>query len=101
MAVISERYRFLFVMSPRPGCTAIAYGVLVPHLQAVRVPGKDIRDGDGKMLVDSKHGTLSDLLGYGLIAPEKAGRLFKFCAVRNPFDSLVSLYVKNPTPYAA
>lgn len=100
MAWISEANKFLFVMSPRTGCTSIAYGVVVPYLQACRVPWKDILDENGKMLVDSKHSTLSDLLRYGLITEEQAGRLFKFCAVRNPFDSLVSLYMKSKTTYA-
>jgi hypothetical protein len=100
MAFISDKYGFLFVMAPRTGCTAIAYGVLVPHLGAVRVPWKDILDADGKTIVDSKHGTLQDLLDHGLVPPEKAERLFKFCAVRNPFDSLVSLYTKHRTTYA-
>ncbi|MEX2557843.1 MAG: sulfotransferase family 2 domain-containing protein [Actinomycetota bacterium] len=100
MAYISEAYKFLFVMSPRTGCTSIAYGILVPHLKVARVPWKDILDENGRLLVDSKHSTLADLLDYGLIAKEKPAQLFKFCAVRNPFDSLVSLYVKNKTTYA-
>lgn len=100
MAWISERYKFLFVMSPRTGCTSIAYGIIAPHLQACRVPWKDILDEKGKTLVDSKHSTLPDLLRYGLLAEDKVGTLFKFCAVRNPFDSLVSLYMKNRTTYA-
>ena len=100
MAFISDRYRFLFVMSPRTGCTAIAYGVLVPQLGAVRVPWKDLMDESGRLLVDSKHGTLQDLLDHGLVSSDKAAELFKFCAVRNPFDSLVSLYTKHRTTYA-
>jgi hypothetical protein len=100
MAFVSDRYNFLFIMSPRTGCTAIAYGVLVPELGAVRVPWKDILDENGRIVVDSKHGTLEDLLTHGLLLPEKAERLFKFCAVRNPFDSLVSLYTKHRTTYS-
>ncbi|MGH2725445.1 MAG: sulfotransferase family 2 domain-containing protein [Actinomycetota bacterium] len=100
MALISDRYRFLFIMAPRTGCTAIAYNVLVPKLGAVRVPWKDVHDGDGNIVVDSKHGTLQELLDYGFLLPEKAETLFKFCSVRNPFDSLVSLYTKHRTIYS-
>jgi hypothetical protein len=99
MAFISDRYNFLFIMAPRTGCTAIAYGVLVP-LGAVRVPWNDLLDENGRTIVDSKHGSLEDLLTHGLVLPEKAERVFKFCSVRNPFDSLVSLYTKHRTTYA-
>ena len=100
MAFISQRYRFLFVMSPRTGCTSIAYGVIVPHLEGCRVPWKDIVDEGGRLLVDSKHSTVPDLLYYGLVSEEDVQGLFKVCAVRNPFDSLVSLFVKSQTTYA-
>ncbi|HJR19397.1 MAG TPA: sulfotransferase family 2 domain-containing protein [Actinomycetota bacterium] len=100
MAFISHPYRFLFVMSPRTGCTSIAYGVIVPHLEGTRVPWKDILDDDGKLLVDSKHSTIPDLLYYGLVSAQDIAALFKVCAVRNPFDSLVSLFVKTQTTYS-
>ena len=64
------------------------------------MPWKDILDSNGRIIVDSKHGSLQDLLEHELLLPEKAERLFKFCAVRNPFDSLVSLYTKHRTTYA-
>ena len=100
MAFISERYKFLFVMSPRTGCTSIAYSVIVPHLEACRVPWKDVVDRNGKLLVDAKHSTIDELLRYGLVRKEQVDRMFKVCAVRNPFDSLVSLFAKSKTTYA-
>jgi sulfotransferase famil protein len=99
MAFISESHQFLFIASPRTACTAIAYGVLVPHLGATRIPWDHLVDDQGNILVDSKHGTLRQLVDHDLITREKAASLFKFCAVRNPFDSLVSLYAKYTTAY--
>ena len=38
MAIISLRYKYLFIQTPRTGCTAIARGVLIPQLDGALFP---------------------------------------------------------------
>jgi len=99
MAVISWKHGFLFIQTPRTGCTAIAQKVLVPQLGGEPIPQKYIGDGDGNILVDKKHATLRQLLDHGLLSQEDVSRLYKFSAVRNPFDSVFSEYIKQRSSY--
>lgn len=94
MAIISRSYGYLFVMVPRTGCTSIADGALVPESEGSYLPPEDLVDDDGNVLVPRKHSTVGDLTGHGVLDVQAAKDLFKFCTVRNPFDSLVSLYTK-------
>jgi hypothetical protein len=100
MAVLSRSYGYLFIQAPRTGCTAIAEGVLYPHLGGVDIPAADIYDQQGRLVLMRKHCKLSELLRHRVVTEEDVRRLFKFSAVRNPFDSLVSLYVKMRQEYA-
>lgn len=98
MAVLSLRYRYLFIQTPRTGCTAIARGVLVPQLDGAFFPRHHVLDATGSVLVRKKHCTLEDLLGSGLLSITEASGLFKFTTVRNPFDSLASAFAKRAQP---
>ena len=99
MALISERYGCLFLMAPRTGCTALGRGVLMPYLEARWLPPEPILDELGHQVVDSKHSTLEQLIRHRLIERDQAARLFKFSTVRNPFDSIVSLYTNMREKY--
>ena len=94
MAVMCREHGLLFILNPRTASSAVAR-VLRSELAGETVPADDLRSPSGKLLVDSKHGTLGELLKHGLVEASEAQRLFKFTTVRNPFDSLVSLYVKK------
>jgi len=98
MALISRKHGFLFIMPPRTGCTAI-YTVLTKAVGAERIPAQDILAEDGTIAVPCKHTRLPQLLNAGLITAEERQRLFVFTTVRNPFDSLVSLYGKKAGRY--
>lgn len=99
MAIVSWKHRFLFVQTPRTGCTAIAEKVLVPLYDGEDLPPDYVYDGRGMMVVDRKHSTLQQLLTHGFLSNEQASSLFKFSAVRNPFDSQASEYVKQRFTY--
>lgn len=99
MAIISRTHGYLFIMTPRTGCTAIAEGVLIPKLGGEYFPKDAIRDENGRLLVRPKHSSVAELVNNGLLTREETDRLLKFCAVRNPFDSIVSLYVKQRSTY--
>ncbi len=59
----------------------------------------DVLDDTGHLVVRHKHASLEELIRHGLLEREEAAGLFKFTTVRNPFDSLVTLYVTMRTRY--
>ena len=85
-------------MTPRTACTAIGE-LLCESFGGEFIPSHDILDSRGLTLVDKKHSTLSDLIKHKLLTAEEANSLLKVAAVRNPFDSLVSLYFKQHSKY--
>lgn len=98
MAIICREHRLLFLMAPRTGCTAVG-SVLLKELGGEWIPAEDILDGNGQFLVQKKHSTLKQLLEFKLISRQECEELTTFTAVRNPFDSLVSLYFKMHRGY--
>jgi hypothetical protein len=98
MAVICRKHNLLFIMTPRTACTAI--GELLCHDYGGEfLPTEDFLDGKGRISVQKKHSTLAELLEHKFLAPEEAKSLFKVASVRNPFDTLVSLYFKQRFKY--
>ncbi len=74
--IISEKYRYLFLETPRTGSTAIA---------------KELCELYGGREILRKHSTYYDFLK---IAKEDKKEYFVFAGVRNPLDSIVSKYLK-------
>lgn len=87
-------------MTPRTACTAIGE-VLREHLGGEYLPPEDIIDSEGYYLVQRKHTKIKELLEYKLLTPEELFSLYKFTSIRNPFDTLVSLYTKKKYKYAS
>lgn len=98
MAVLSRRVGYLFVAAPRTGCTAVG-DILCKERAGHWFPEKDVTDADGRIVVERKHTTVSALFDHGLLNEQALNSLFVFTAVRNPFDSLLSLWVKKRTTY--
>jgi hypothetical protein len=98
VAIICRKYNLLFIMTPRTACTAIGE-LLRERFGGEFIPSDDILDSCGRTLVDKKHSTLSDLIKHRILTREEANSLLKVAAVRNPFDSLVSLYFKQRSKY--
>jgi Sulfotransferase family len=98
MAIICRKYNLLFIMTPRTACTAIAE-LLCGQYGGEFVPSEDIQDAHGFISVQKKHSTLPELIKHKLLTEEEAKSLLKVAAVRNPFDSLVSLYFKQRSKY--
>ncbi len=94
MPIRSFKFNYVFLMTPGTGCTAVGEGALIPSLDGVYFPAQSIVDESGMTLIDRKHGTLSQLKHAGLISDEEARAAFKFTTVRNPFDLLVTRYVR-------
>jgi hypothetical protein len=98
MAIICRKYNLLFIMTPRTACTAIGE-LLRERFGGEFIPSDSILDSQGLTLVDKKHSTLSDLINHKILTTSEAKSLLKVAAVRNPFDSLVSLYFKQRSKY--
>jgi len=85
-------------MTPRTACTAIGE-LLSKHYGGEFLPAQDILNGNGGIAVQKKHSTLAELIGHHILTAEEAGSLLKVATVRNPFDTLVSLYFKQRYKY--
>lgn len=97
MAILCRDHKLLFIMTPRTACTAIGE-LLLERLGGEYVPREDLQ-GERGIVVSRKHATLHQLLAHGWLSEEERRRLLVFTCVRNPFDSLVSLYVKKAVTY--
>jgi hypothetical protein len=98
MAILCPRYSLLFIMTPRTACTAIGE-LLLTQFGGEFIPAKEILDSRGRISVPRKHTTLSQLIQHGLLTVTESESLLKVAAVRNPFDSLVSEYLKKRFKY--
>jgi hypothetical protein len=98
MAIICRKYNLLFIMTPRTACTAIGE-LLRERFAGEFIPPESILDSRGLIRVDKKHSTLSALIRHNVLTIDEAKSLLKVAAVRNPFDSLVSLYFKQRSKY--
>ncbi len=98
MAVVCRELGLLFIMTPRTACTAVG-DLLLTHYGGEYLPAQDILDKQGAIRVQQKHNTLSELVENGLLTTDESNSLLKFASVRNPFDSLVSLYIKQRWKY--
>jgi hypothetical protein len=99
VAIICRKYNLLFIMTPRTACTAIGQ-LLCEHYGGEFVPSEDILDPkNGRIAIQKKHSTLAELIEHNILTDAYAKSLFKVAAVRNPFDTLVSLYFKQRFKY--
>ena len=98
MALICRQHNLLFIMTPRTACTAIGE-LLRAELSAEYLPAEDVHGANGDIAVQQKHSTLEQLAEHGILSDADRQQLFVIAAVRNPFDSLVSLYVKKSEKY--
>lgn len=98
MAIYSNSYGYLFVMNPRTGCTATGR-ILIDELEGRFCPENDILDESGKIIVGKKHSTVEELLAHEVLNEERLRNTLVFTTVRNPFDSLYSLWAKKRVDY--
>ena len=100
MAIISDKYKLLFIMNPRTGCTALGT-LMLEQMDARFIPEADIKDDNGKIVYQKKHTTLPELKKLGLVDDEMLRDYTVFTTVRNPFDSLLSLWTKKKFKYTS
>lgn len=93
MAVYSEQHQYIFFANPQTASKAIAL-TLREKLGGVQLPNHEITR-NGKVIARTHHTTYSQLLAAGLMTEQQLECLFKFTCVRNPYDQLVSKYIKH------
>ena len=98
MAIFCRNPGLLFIQAPRTGCTAIEK-LLLDRYAGESVPSENILDTEGFVRVQRKHCTVRQLLDEKLSPLDYARKYTTFTTVRNPYDSLVSLYVKKREGY--
>lgn len=95
VAIYSQRYRYIFFANPQTASKAIAK-TLQLELEGQPIPAKgqtaQLPDGE---IVKKHHATWQQLQDAGLMGREQLDSLFKFSSVRNPYDLLVSRYLKR------
>lgn len=98
MAILCKKYNLLFIMTPRTACTAVG-AVLIDELGGEYLPKEDILNEHGDFLLQKKHGTVKQLLDNKVLTAEELSNLFVVATVRNHFDSMYSLYMKQKVKY--
>ena len=98
MAIICRSHRLLFIQAPRTGCTALEQ-LLVERFSGELLPTEHLFDAQGQIRMSRKHCSILQLLDEGLIPVDYRRQFTTVVTVRNPFDSLVSLYVKKRDKY--
>lgn len=95
MPVYSASRQYMFFANPQTASKAVSQA-LITHLDGAPFPRKTRKAvAEGKVLERNYHGTYDDIVEAGLMTVEDLEKLFKFCAVRNPFDLMVSRYLKR------
>ncbi|NHK28066.1 sulfotransferase family 2 domain-containing protein [Parvularcula flava] len=98
MAVWIKKYKLLYALTPRTASTATATA-LRKNLGGKQVPNEDIRNDAGKVIVARKHSKLSEIMKHELIDPADFNNAVRVTTVRNPFDSVYSLWYKKKYTY--
>jgi hypothetical protein len=93
LAVYSPRHNYIFFANPQTASKAIAR-TLQEALEGQPMPEREIAHGGG-VIAKRHHATWRQLQEAGLMTREQLDGLFKFTSVRNPYDLLVSRYLKR------
>ena len=89
MAVYCSDLSLLFIQNARTGCSALGR-LLVNHYGGEYVP-KD----QSKPWKFKKHASLRDIRESGAFSDTQLAGMYIFSAIRNPFDSIASVYQKR------
>jgi Sulfotransferase family len=94
MAVYSLKHGYIFFANPQTASKAIARTLREALDGRPMPPDGDVVRG-GEVIAKKHHASWADLQAAGLMTREQLDGLFKFTCVRNPYDLLVSRYLKR------
>lgn len=98
MALISPKHNLLFILNPRTASTATAIS-LYDYLKTKWFPSIDIENEAGEIIIQKKHSTVGQLYEAGFLNQQQLNTYTIAVTVRNPFESLYSLYTKKRLAY--
>ena len=87
MAIISRKYKLLYIMFGGTGCTSLGE-VLIEKFGGEKLPPYPIRG------IQQKHNTIQQLIRFGLIKRHELAGVLKFSTRRNPFDRVVTTFMR-------
>lgn len=91
--VYSDKFKYIFFANPQTASKAIAK-TLTKALDGHQLPDRE-QSRSGDLQIRKHHATWQDLQDAGLMTRDQLEALFKFTCVRNPYDLLVSRYLKR------
>ena len=92
MPILNLEYGFLFACNPGTGSSSVSY-VLLEQCNSQWFPEKSLKING--VFIEFKHGLLKHIKQYNLIDSKTFDNLFKFCFVRNPYNFLLSDYLRH------
>lgn len=93
MAILAREHGLLFIMVPHTGSSAVGRA-LIESCGGTWLPEKPERDARGDIILPRKHNTVPQLLKHHVIGAEERVGLVAAGTTRNPFDWLVSQYLR-------
>jgi Sulfotransferase family len=92
LAVYSAQYKFIFFANPQTASKAVAK-TLRDKLGGKRLPERELTR-NGRVIAQVHHTTYDQIVEAGLLTAQELEGLYKVTSIRNPFDMLVSKYLK-------
>lgn len=92
MAVYSADYKYIFFANPQTASKAIAK-TLREKLGGKPLPERELTR-NGHLVARLHHTSYGQILEAGLLTEAQLEALYKVTCIRNPFDQLVSKYIK-------
>lgn len=89
MAVISQKFGYLYLATPNTGSTAVC-DFLIESCDGNYIPEHIPESNDNWNKLDYKHCTIQQLLDRGELTNDSLAKLWKFTTVRNPLQYFVS-----------
>lgn len=98
MALWIPEFRLLYSLNPRTASTS-TYNVLRKELGGVTLPDESILDKDGMLVVPKKHSSFREIREWKLLGNAEYASAVRAVTVRNPFDSMYSIWHKKRHQY--
>ena len=98
MPLVCPKFKNIFLLNPRTGGTALSR-FLIEHNDWKWLPKESIYSNDKQIILDNKHATSDELIKHKIIRQEEVSSFNFYVVVRNPYDSIVSLYHKMTIDY--
>jgi hypothetical protein len=92
VAVYSAQYKYIFFANPQTASKAIAK-TLRDKAGGVRMPERELTR-NGRAVAQVHHTTYAQIIEAGLLTERQLAELHKVTCIRNPFDQLVSKFLK-------